>query len=73
MLPGAFCAFWGKLPQSPAATAPSKREPFAFRSDAINLPLSGEVASRSDNGEGQPLCTLYKNGEKTLAALRECP
>ena len=45
----------------------------ALRLDVINLPLSGEVASRSDDGEDQPLCTLYKNGEKTLAALRECP
>ena len=45
----------------------------ALQLDVINLPLSGEVASRSDDGEGQPLCTLYKNGEKTLAALRECP
>ena len=39
--------------QSPAVTAPPKGELFGiFRQVEQNLPLSGEVASRSDDGEG---------------------
>ena len=52
-----FPLFWAKCAkkpsQSPAVTAPPKGELFGiFRQVEQNLPLSGEVASRSDDGEG---------------------